>query len=681
MSSGPAGGGRLPPVLARTPVIAALFVGCSGDDGTVEQGAIGDVADDDDAPGGDADVGRAGEGEGEPPSNLPAAAPPATPEMADWECPPGGVPTPVGVGEPWEFTACPLPLSPPREIGGPCPQTADGFPTEAALRSAAPGYEGDIHYAGAGRDWGPAYNRAEPGDIIALGPGQHVVGRILEKDVALVGACASGTRIPGLYVRGPAWVADLSVNASQTVAVVAQNLGGRLTLERIVIEAADAEGLLVLGESSDVVANDLAVRQVRLSADGLLGFCVHAAEGGRLTGERLDLQDCGIAGVAAGGSSTIHLTDLAVRGVRGATADDGSRLVIERATFEGVMEFAIASLTTADDLLPPRIEVSDVRVSATDHTLVALVASDRGRLKARRVWVEGPAEVGLGVELDGTLEIEDAVVSAPRRRVLSVERGGSLTADRVYGAAWASQAGITVIGAGTADAPARLTDIVLLDGEGRGLDLQASEAVVLERVLVGRVRDVAVLASEATVLIYDLTVHDMRSDERVAGGHALIVQEGASVDGRRVRVERARDAAIFAFGEAGRTTTMKLTDLAVLDTLQAECAELPADNHLACTYDGGTNEGAGNAVMSLAGARSTLRNFEVRGAALAGVVVARQGELDLQRGVITGATLGVNVLVDDYDLERLSDEVYVFGNGTDFAREELLLPAPAVRVP
>lgn len=47
---------------------------------------------------------------------------------------------------------------------------------------------------------------------------------------------------------------------------------------------------------------------------------------------------------------------------------------------------------------------------------------------------------------------------------------------------------------------------------------------------------------------------------------------------------------------------------------------------------------------------------------------------------MTGGAIGVNILVEGYDMDRLADEVYVYDNATDFARRDLPLPAPAAFV-
>lgn len=45
-------------------------------------------------------------------------------------------------------------------------------------------------------------------------------------------------------------------------------------------------------------------------------------------------------------------------------------------------------------------------------------------------------------------------------------------------------------------------------------------------------------------------------------------------------------------------------------------------------------------------------------------------------GRITGNRIGVNVVGDDYDLTLL-EEVQVFDNDTDVAREEIAMPKPS----
>ena len=77
------------------------------------------------------------------------------------------------------------------------------------------------------------------------------------------------------------------------------------------------------------------------------------------------------------------------------------------------------------------------------------------------------------------------------------------------------------------------------------------------------------------------------------------------------------------------------------------------------------------------GALVGLSDFRVRGSVLAGVVVAHDAVVEGHRGVVTDNAIGINLMVPGYDVDRISDEVYVFGNGTDIAQEQLPLPDPA----
>ena len=156
----------------------------------------------------------------------------------------------------------------------------------------------------------------------------------------------------------------------------------------------------------------------------------------------------------------------------------------------------------------------------------------------------------------------------------------------------------------------------------------------------------------------------------VAGGGArLRVTRGELLDGR--------GSAVMAMGqEDGRQTSVELSHVDVLGTVPASCDELPEGEPGSCIYEGRSHAG-GIGVLGRDGALVGLSDFRVRGSVLAGVVVAHDAVVEGHRGVVTDNAIGINLMVPGYDVDRISDEVYVFGNGTDIAQEQLPLPDPA----
>ena len=106
-------------------------------------------------------------------------------------------------------------------MGTPCPEGE--WPDEATIRAHAPGYEGRIIYVvsgatgvgtGARTDPYGQLNRglsgASPGDIVALSTGTFDDAAFMRSEVALVGACVSGTVI------APTTEADAAVSVSSS---------------------------------------------------------------------------------------------------------------------------------------------------------------------------------------------------------------------------------------------------------------------------------------------------------------------------------------------------------------------------------------------------------------------------------------------------------------------------------
>ena len=76
---------------------------------------------------------------------------------------------------------------------------------------------------------------------------------------------------------------------------------------------------------------------------------------------------------------------------------------------------------------------------------------------------------------------------------------------------------------------------------------------------------------------------------------------------------------------------------------------------------------AGHGVASLEEAVLTMSSFIVERAALCGVFIGRDGQMDLHDGVIRDSPFGLCLEVEGYDVARLTDNVAFVNNGMNSA--------------
>jgi hypothetical protein len=209
-------------------------------------------------------------------------------------------------------------------------------------------------------------------------------------------------------------------------------------------------------------------------------------------------------------------------------------------------------------------------------------------------------------------------------------------------------------------------------GHGVGISVTAGAFANLTRTEVAHGTGVGVLVRGDLAEINDGTTGQLRlSDAHLtdvevretsslstsgALGRGLQVQYG-QVAGERVRLSRNREVALMVFG--GR---VDLSDVIIADTLGAECGS-------ACPVSS-----FGHGVYKGPRADVSLDRFEVAGAAFCGVVVDGPGVLELRRGAVRDAEIGACLLVDDYDIRRLTDDVLYSGNGSNL--DSPALPSP-----
>ena len=184
---------------------------------------------------------------------------------------------------------------------------------------------------------------------------------------------------------------------------------------------------------------------------------------------------------------------------------------------------------------------------------------------------------------------------------------------------------------------------------------------------------------EATDLVVADTesVEDPEHVEQSPNGIALTVLGRGSAQVERGLFARSRGFGVAALGSGVGEPDLSLTDVAVVATRRAACGDIPAGSAGSCIDPGGQSRAAGSGLVATDGGSIVVEAFRVEGAEEAGLVVGRTGRLEARRGTATGNGIGINVVDPDYDMTLLSDEVLVYGNGVDVARQDIVVPDAA----
>ncbi len=535
-----------------------------------------------------------------------------------------------------------------RPIGATCPG-ATAWPTEPTLRERAPGFEGDVLYMLA---------TAPAGAIVALGLGDYPEWLRSETAVAIVGACVDGVRVAApnrgeasldldLAGTGGQLVRDLTLaaDAPRTLGALVRVEGQPVSLRSILVTGTDHGGIVFQGEQAGSLS-DVVVREPG-------GQGLEVREGARVQAERLVVEAAGGTGVfvnrrAGDARSTLTLSDAVVSGpgrqgievARGSSADLAQVIVREagRASLAGI---------TVDSETPTEVTGADLFLAhptGLGRTWLShgIEVDGGGVLDVRRVRIEGALEAGVFVasyvnHREATVRMSDVLI-----------RGTLPSRDTVLGMA---------------------------------LALLGPSDVALERALLLESRGVAVAVSSvaarapATLSLTDVVVADNQSSSDRKLGWGLALMEGAQGQAERLLIDRPRAAGVLVAGW-GKVpeTRLSLAHVTVRDTRQPECTEIPEGEAGSCVV-GGALLARGSGVVIHEGGRLKIEDFELTGSAVAGLFLGPEGHITARRGDIRDNEIGLNFLQEDFDLDSLSDDVRVFDNGTDVARQELPLPS------
>jgi len=683
--------------------------------------------------------------------------PPAAPRMEDWACREGWSADQLGRGESWSFSVCRPPPQLDCEvgsaqflgdsecqlIGGACPPNGARFHDEEYIRGSAPDFQGDIVYVdpdlgsvGArGSREAPLSSIAEAltatgsGGIIALSVGRHVESLILERAVALVGACATGTTVEPptggeelptlLFVEpGPSRLSNVTVTGPR-IGVGTARRGVHLEVESVIVEDTQVGGLIVTEESA-MSLREVVVRGVR-GGPTLGTGAISVQSGSILDLDRVIVEDSVDWGLSVNHvgqpwpPAVLEASDVVVRDL----LDQGVGLFVQgdaTATLTGALIERSGTGVFAQDPfeLPPTVTLTDVVVRDS----VPNPNGEFGRggefhggsaLELHRVLFEGNTDAAMYMAQEGSdapiLTGTDVVARETAGNFQS--RGWGLAAlgdTRVELTRFLSE-GNTDIGVLASESPwpnLNMTDIVVVDTQPSvsdqclGVAILGGSEVTLSRALIAR-NCFAGLATQAddvdgtspTLTLEDLTIRDTESDSSGALGHGLLLTTGALATVRRASIERNREAGIQLTGWEGAIQTRAvLEDIAITGTRRAACGEIPEGRRPSCISDG-INFGGGAGLVLAAGAEIVMQRFRVTDSASVGLTIEREillinadrlftgrPRVDARTGEVTGNPIGLNIEFDDFDLAQLSDDVFVFGNGIDFSRNDL--PPPNV---
>ena len=526
----------------------------------------------------------------EPPENSPDVG--APPRLSDLRCPDGEI------GLPQDATCRPL--------GSPCPTEEERWASEATLRALAPGYDGPIVYLspdaspdGAGtrlspRPWSAAAGEAAEGAILALALGDYRDGLQIDRRVAVLGACVSGTRISttqpivdattgivSIVSSSPVLVRDLSLTGSRP-GIAVRGVGGAHLIRAINIQRAQAHGMYVEGPGS-VDVDGLVIASTSPLADGRFGRGIEVRSGAALLIRNAVVQENRQVGLVGFDATTrvtaerVVVEDTASELATGTNgngmlAQSGSRMMLREVTLRrnagaGLIAVGSGTRVEADDLF-----VEETQPRQSDLTQGwGIEVSGGATASMRRASLRRNHATGLLVSGDGSrAEVEATLIEQTQPRAsdrslgrgITVEDGASLLLTDVA-LRGNRDAGLIATGARTVveadrlvveDTLARLTD----GGGGHGVAAAEGAVLQLQNAALRRNTTAGIQASGegATVTAIGLLVEDTEADQVLDVGTGLRVLFGASMTVEEAVIRRSRGFGMLALASSSQPADM-----------------------------------------------------------------------------------------------------------------------------
>ncbi|MBW2460951.1 MAG: right-handed parallel beta-helix repeat-containing protein [Deltaproteobacteria bacterium] len=581
-------------------------------------------------------------------------------------------------------------------VGNPCPagDFAEGLPVADVVyvRAGATAGDGSLSAPFGLLSEVPWVSLAA-GTTVALGKGTYEGSLPLKAGVRVAGACAAETILTGIDapVRSvvmvttggePARIENLTIRDAPQAAVGLDTAGRDLAVSGIVVDGCSGPGVWSANGAS-LTGDHVVIRNSRPSTDGrAAGLYIYAA--GQAALRNVSIEHNGGMGVAALGEGTVvSLEDAVITGTTSMSDDSGGWGVIAQSGPSLTLRRAVVYDNRSAGIMAaagPTVTLDHVIVRANTGTPRTgfggrgIELHPGGTLVATRVLVEDNLDTGIALGGDATLS--DVVVRGTRSSPLdadygtgmNIEAGAQVQMDRAV-VADNQVIGIYISDGGT---EAFLRDVIVRDmlpttddsSMGRGFNIQQGAHFDGERILIERTRDSAFFVSSPGTIarVSDIAVLSTASRQNDGtGGSGLHVQRMGQMSVSRALVRSSHWAGAIAMDFAVST----LEDVWI-DGVEAQecstttCADRPFGYGIASV---GT---------------TTVRGFHVEGASLCGVFVARvdEGNLDLERGEVTGAAIGACVQIDGYDLGRLMNDVEYRENGVNLDTTALPVPDP-----
>ncbi len=524
-------------------------------------------------------------------------------------------------------------------IGTPCPSDGwpAGLPTDRTIvyvdDAAAVGGDGSAPDR-AFSTITAALAAAPTGAVVAIATGTYDENITITRDVALLGACVALTRISP----------SVPVTDGNAIAVMT----GTVEIRNLSIADARAWGVY-LPEPANVTVADVAFRGV----DG--------------------------PNIAAGPGVVLELSNVVVRDTpsRGLIVLSGARGHARRLVVERTSDLAILVAESGSDLFLEDVVAVETSPLAGGDAGRGMQVVDGAHARVERgvflrnaatgVWIDGTAA------LPSSLELRDVVVSDTMG--VGGEFGLGLdaynAANVIVERALFERNGQSAIHAAGSGGDLQLRDVVARETRweeatgawGRGMEVTVYARASGERLLFARNPEAGVVVGRnASVTLTDLTIVDGLGLPGSTSGMGIWAQSMAMLTVNRARIERCRSLGIGAIDGAA----IQLSDTIVRGIERANCADttcadLAAGFGLSAHFDGSV----------------TATRFEVRGAAVCGVVVGTgaASSMDLAEGVIDEAPVGACVQADGYDTSRLRQDVEYRNVGVPLQSTTYELPA------
>lgn len=465
-----------------------------------------------------------------------------------------------------------------------------------------------------------------------------------------------------------------------------------MEISRMALERAGHVGILALDAGTELVAEDIAIRDSQLTLDGSFGEAIEVVLEAHveLTRAAIERNHSRAVNITLDGS--LVASDLHVAGTQpGRSGSGGVSLVVEHGRADLRCSLIEDGRAVGAWVNGPGAElglhdviVRDIEIEEQSGELGSGVeVAGEARAVLERVAILRATSNGVLASGDGTsLDISDLSVRGTREVRSDVDAAGKPFFGAEYGSGMAVQFGAQVhveraalirnvaLGMVVIDASVDGSDWSIVDtgpegaetDRGFGLVVQDAASVSVARLLAAgnRTTGAVVQLAGSTLEGTDVAILDTRADETGSFGDGIVLLEGGSASIDRLVLRGNRLTAIAAVGTG---TTGSFQDVLIEDTLAQECAETTCE---------GASFGMGLGVFD--GPDITLRRFRISASALCGVQVGDDAVLRLSEGEVSGNPIGANVQDEDYDLALLQDRVR-WDNERNFDGSTLPVPS------